>query len=367
MSETLFPEITTAKERRAAKRNPEPDFTFLSMGAGVQGTTIVLLVAEGRLPKPDYAIFADTGWEPSKVYDHLDKLERDVMQPISLPLLRVSDGNLREEVMDPRYTSRLPLYIRSVDGEKHGILDRRCTSFYKVAPIQRKVRELLGAKSAHLSCRKCAGTGQRVTPWLKRYADDHSIGVCSVCHGTGTILRVGPPPGGAWALNWIGFSVDEMQRCSDSRIGYTVSHYPLLEKHIRFSRDDCLTYLAEHGWPDTPKSACIGCPFHSDDAWRRVRANPVEWADAVEVDAAIRSLPGIDGRAYLHSDRVPLPLADIGVNGDEKDHQSCSPYGCRSGDPIEEPPPWDDIDQPEGSLWRVMAENDADAVNHPSR
>ncbi len=44
----------------------------LSLGAGVQSTTMALMAAHGEIgPMPDCAIFADTGWEPKAVYDHL--------------------------------------------------------------------------------------------------------------------------------------------------------------------------------------------------------------------------------------------------------------------------------------------------------
>jgi hypothetical protein len=40
----------------------------LSLGAGVQSTTMALLAAHGEIgPMPDCAIFADTGWEPRAV------------------------------------------------------------------------------------------------------------------------------------------------------------------------------------------------------------------------------------------------------------------------------------------------------------
>ena len=44
----------------------------LSLGAGVQSTTLALLAVRGEIgPMPDCAIFADTGWEPRAVYEHL--------------------------------------------------------------------------------------------------------------------------------------------------------------------------------------------------------------------------------------------------------------------------------------------------------
>ena len=45
---------------------------IISLGAGVQSTTMALMAAHGEIePMPDCAIFADTGDEPQAVYDHL--------------------------------------------------------------------------------------------------------------------------------------------------------------------------------------------------------------------------------------------------------------------------------------------------------
>jgi hypothetical protein len=44
----------------------------ISLGAGVQSTTMALMAAHGELtPTPDFAVFADTGNEPAAVYEHL--------------------------------------------------------------------------------------------------------------------------------------------------------------------------------------------------------------------------------------------------------------------------------------------------------
>jgi hypothetical protein len=48
---------------------------ILSLGAGVQSTAIALMAARGDLPagyeRPRAAVFADTGFEPRRVYAHL--------------------------------------------------------------------------------------------------------------------------------------------------------------------------------------------------------------------------------------------------------------------------------------------------------
>ena len=49
---------------------------IISLGAGVQSSVMALMAAKGEItPMPDCAIFADTGWEPKRVYEWLDWLE----------------------------------------------------------------------------------------------------------------------------------------------------------------------------------------------------------------------------------------------------------------------------------------------------
>ena len=63
---------------------------ILSLGAGVQSTTLALMIEKGEIPMVDCAIFSDTMGEPKKVYEHLDWLEQNV----SFPIYRISKGNL---------------------------------------------------------------------------------------------------------------------------------------------------------------------------------------------------------------------------------------------------------------------------------
>jgi hypothetical protein len=88
----------------------EPALHLLSLGAGVQSTTLALLSAAGDLPHLDGAIFADTGWEPRAVYDHLDRLEQEVLGPAGIPLYRVAKGNLRDDLLNPDKMSMIPAY-----------------------------------------------------------------------------------------------------------------------------------------------------------------------------------------------------------------------------------------------------------------
>ena len=66
---------------------------YISLGAGVQSSTMALMAAAGELtPMPEAAIFADTGSEPATVYRWLDYLEKK----LPFPVCRVGAGSLRE-------------------------------------------------------------------------------------------------------------------------------------------------------------------------------------------------------------------------------------------------------------------------------
>jgi hypothetical protein len=287
-----------------------PTLRVLSLGAGVQSTALAILAIHGHLPPLDAAIFADTGWEPASVYWHLSRLDREVLRPARIPLYRVSSGHIRRDALDPghRFAS-MPLFVRNRDGGD-GMARRQCTGEYKLKPIKERVRVLLGAG---------------------RLADG----------------RIGQPKRGRWAEQWVGISTDEAHRALDAKHTlYAVPSYPLLD--LGLSRDDCRAINADAGFPDTPKSACIGCPFHSNAQWRDLRDNyPDEWADACDFDRQIRfgsaraNAAGqpLRGQMFLHRSRVPLDQAPIDhVTAREwadrqetlPDVSGCSPHFCRT-------------------------------------
>lgn len=261
--------VLTAIESGQAERRV---LRVLSLGAGVQSTTLALMAAHGEItPMPDCAIFADTGWEPRAVYKHLDRLEA----LLPFPVYRVRRASLREDCLRNARgeikngkCSTLPAFSRGKDGRAAPII-RQCTRDYKIDPIIRKERELLGVKP-----------GRRV-------------------------------PREALVEQWMGISTDEYLRAKPSKERWIMARWPLLEN--RMSRHDCLLWLSRHGYPEPAKSACIGCPYHSDAMWREMRDHdPASWADAVEFDAAIRNgFKGSRGQLFLHRSLVPLDQVDL--------------------------------------------------------
>ena len=263
-------------DRDAALRDRSEPKRFLSLGAGVQSSTLALLIAHGDVPMVDAAIFADTQWEPRAVYEWLDWLEAR----LPFPVYRVTAGSIRDSILAKQNTTggrfaAVPWHLQHPNGER-GMGRRQCTREYKIAPLIKEKRRLLGYQPR-----------QRIP-----------VGACETL---------------------IGISTDEAVRAKDSRERWNTNVFPLLD--LRMSRQDCVGWMARHGYPTPPKSSCIGCPYHSDAEWRRLRdTDPEAWADAVALDEMIREpVRGMKARQFMH--RKMLPLAQVDLSTPEEHGQ----------------------------------------------
>jgi hypothetical protein len=242
----------------------------LSLGAGVQSTTTLLMAIHGELPKPDHVVFADVGWEPKPVYEHLAKLEA-LMVKHDIPFHKVTQGNLKEDFLSQEArNASMPLFVRNDQG-KIAMVRRQCTSEYKIKPLMKKQRELAGLKK-----------GQR--------SKEHLI------------------------TTVIGISYDESQRMRDAAFPWIRNEYPLVD--LKMTRQDCLDWNAEKGYDKPPRSACVGCPFKNQEEWRHLKATmPEEWEDAVAFDQALRKNSRLqirfNGELYLHRSGLPLDQVDL--------------------------------------------------------
>lgn len=243
---------------------------FISLGAGVQSTTLSLMAARGEFgdDAPKVAIFADTGWEPIHVYRHLDWLENE-LDKYGVKVIRASRGNLREDFLrsldgEGRAAS-IPLFAKKSNG-KAGMLWRQCTREYKIEVVRRAIREYLGY-----------GPRQRVKEHIEL---------------------------------WMGISTDEILRAKPSQVKYITNVFPLIDRGM--SRLDCFRWMQAQGYPLPPKSSCIGCPYHNDDYWRELKTKyPDDFADAVEFDRQLRAKPREQGELYLHRSCIPLEEIDF--------------------------------------------------------
>ena len=248
---------------------PTHSLTVISLGGGVQSSVMALMTSQGAFDAiPDCAIFADTHWEPPSLYTHLDWLA----ERLGFPVYVVDNGrSLREDAKaltnhsGNRNFLDLPVYLKGRDGEGDGMGRRQCIEHYKIAPVRRKMRELLGLSK-----------GQRVP--------------------TGTAVEL-----------WLGISTDEAIRMRPSRDGWIRNRYPLIEAGM--SRRDCMEWWKARYNRPLERSACIGCPYQSRQRWVETKRRwPELFAEAVDIDANMRGKLAFAKEPYLHPRRVPLAL-----------------------------------------------------------
>lgn len=219
---------------------------LLSLGAGVQSSVVALMSAAGELPPLTAAIFADTKGEPRDVYQWLDWLEKQ----LPFPVYRASKGNLGAESGQRRVSGKTgKKYVRCAvpmwtqrNGKMSGAIRRDCTRDYKIRVIEKEARRL--------------GQVQR---------GDKTVRV----------------------RQWIGISTDEADRMKPSQHLWVEHWWPLIDAGM--SRQDCLAWMRERGYPEPPRSACVYCPYHSSKEWHRLQTEaPEDYADAAAFEDRIR-------------------------------------------------------------------------------
>lgn len=258
---------------------------ILNLGAGVQSTFLYLAFIRGMfgLPKLDAAIFADTGDEPGaearelglpdtpgSVYAHVDWMKSLNGPPIHIGTVGVLSEHVRtgRNSTNQRFAA-IPAF--TTDGVSKGRTKRQCSKEYKIEVIGKVLRrDILG-------------------------------------------LQPGRSPKGLVVHQYIGFSFDESGRAGRLRKvpcpKYIVRHFPLVEKFI--TRAQCAGWLAAEVPHEVPRSACVECPFHSDDEWLRIQSVPLDWARATRVDQSLRTTGSVANRdmkqtMYLHRSMQPL-------------------------------------------------------------
>ncbi len=218
-------------------------FNILSLGAGVQSSTLAMMYAKKELgPMPNFAVFADTQAEPESVYTWLKWLKKQ----LPFPVYTVTKGNLAEDSLKIRTNKKtgnkyilnlVPFYLFK-DKKPKGLLIRGCTTDYKINPIIKFIRNK-----------------------------------CNIKKGEKEIV-----------VNMLmGISTDEIIRVRDSRVPFIKNKYPLIENNI--SRNDCLNWFKKNNLSTPPRSACIFCPYHSNSFWRDQRKNhPKDFKKAMDYE-----------------------------------------------------------------------------------
>ena len=263
------------------------DLRIISLGAGVQSSALYRLAVLGEVgPKPDYAIFADTQCEPPWVYENLAELEAWG----DIPILRPSAGSLGDKISkavgnQEGHFANIPFWTRSKDGASAAPLRRHCTSEFKINVVKRQVRDILGLEP-----------GQRAAGKFR-------------------------------VEEWVGISIDEVQRAKPSRFSWVTTRWPLLYD-IPMRRPEIKDWMRRKGFKIPGKSACTFCPYRQPVEYARWRAEEPElFEEACEWDELLRSgetglLKGMRDEAYIWRDLRPLrelpPLEELEKRDDRQ-------------------------------------------------
>lgn len=255
-----------------------PTHNVLSLGVGVQSSTLLMLATNGQLTvTPDVAVFADTGDEPDEVYEYLDYLKGLTTIPIIVhqerhiidDLTGVLDGTKK------RYANP-PFFVKKANGGK-GKLMRQCTKEYKIEMVERAIRRTyLGLKPR------------------QRIPKDVQVNMM------------------------IGISTDEIERIKPSHTPWIARSYPLVEE-LEMSRGDCTAWMIKQGYKAPPRSSCMICPFHSDSEWSRLLKNPKYRQHIIEIDETIRKgFKGTHSGSELFLHRTLKPISEIVFEDNEE-------------------------------------------------
>jgi hypothetical protein len=215
------------------------------------------LIVRGDLPAPDVTVIADTSRENSNTWAYLHDVVQPALKtvgvtvevaPHSLATVDLWTGASKSTIAMPMFTNR---------NGSVGMLPKYCSQEWKTRVVHR---------------------------WLRARG-----------------IRAGDM--------WIGFSVDEIQRCRTPQPPYP-HRYPLIER--RMSRADCVALVERMGWPTPPRSSCWMCPYKADHEWRGLSSG--DFAKAVALEAEIQQQ---DPNVYLH--RSCRPLAEALQGGGQTD------------------------------------------------
>lgn len=228
-----------------------------SYGGGVQTIAILTLIAEGRLPKPELAIMADTGRERSSTLRYYKQHAEPIFEELEIPFELAGHDLATVDLYAKNGDLLIPAYTQT------GKLPTFCSNEWKRFVANRRLREL-------------------------GYGPKNPITI------------------------WMGMSLDEIERLKTDDPKWIHNHYPLVYD-VPLRRHECLLQIERFGLPRPPKSACKICPHLNNEEWLELREDdPEDFREAVALDREVRANDK-QGGVFLHSSLVPLDQVDFTV------------------------------------------------------
>jgi hypothetical protein len=195
-------------------------------------------VHQGRLPRPDRIVIADTGYEFKKTWEYAEQSIAPLMAEIGLKIEVAPHSLSKVDLYSTKGDVLIPAYDATKVDEhgNHAKLPTFCSNEWKT----RVVRRYIGGAEAN--------------------------------------------PGGV--VMWLGMSIEELGRVKKSGLDWCKNHWPLI-LDIPKTRGECRDLIIASGLPLPIKSRCKMCPHQGDDEWIEVQQEPQEWKEAIEVDERI--------------------------------------------------------------------------------
>lgn len=287
----------------------------ISLGWGIQSWTMAAMSALGELEPVDVALNSDTTWESVKTYEFIDRWSnwlgergvKVVVVGVEKQAAKVVSGEpdisaftSKVPVVNAWDNPEIPAYHSYPNGKPSGMLHRQCTNRWKIEPMKKFLCDTIMASNLYWEDVARLAYGDVIDRSVYELVYQWSFDNRRMTKRAGCVEQ------------WIGITVDEIERAKDSGVKWIKHRFPLLEK--KMTRLDCILWLQSLGLPVPPKSACVFCPYHTRSAWAEMkREGGQDWETSVIVDESIRhKLPGYV--AYVHPDRIPLK--DIKISED---------------------------------------------------
>ena len=277
---------------------PTPALTVLNFSGGQQSSAILWMILRGELvpPKPFIVLNADPGMENSETYQYVKRMQR-LCEDAKILFVTVPGPNLYLDLLQAKSLGKTrldfpPYWTKDKETGKRGRLRQKCTSAYKIAPMDRELRREL---------RRLYG-----------------------------ISLIGRMPSKIKVVKYIGFSVDEQHRVSESKQDYIKFEYPLID--LGMTKADVIAYFERIGEKSPARSVCNACFANSVSHFREMKKDrPQDFAQAVAIDLEVRDLSqfGVRETVFVCSACIPLAELDAAENsGLEEEEYSCDSGYC---------------------------------------
>ena len=237
---------------------------------GTQSSALYLMSCLGVIERADFAIFADTGAEHPETLEYAKWLLNWQKENSGIPIYVATYRNIMNDIMNGENSTGQRWASIPAFSEGGGMVRRQCTMEYKIAQVNKKLREVYGLKPR-----------ARMLP----------------------------------TEMWIGITREEASRMKPSQNFNITNMYPIIE----YRRGELMSWMAKQGFPLPVKSSCIFCPYQSNSRWNNMKNEyPDTFDQAVKVDERIRDLSKKGkGKLYLH--RSLIPVSEINFNNDQMD------------------------------------------------